>query len=81
MPHYSFYLLCNSKEGSRTVHYSTKDIKGRRGLKGPRRPTEPSDSLQFKEAARRCQQPQLLPLCRQRPTLKRLPKDSFVMAG
>ena len=22
-----FYLLCNSKEGSRTVHYSTKSIK------------------------------------------------------
>ena len=46
------YLLCNSKEESRTVNYRTKHIKGRRGLKGPRRPTEPSDLLYFEKTAR-----------------------------
>ena len=40
-----FYLLCNSNEEVHTVLYHTKDIKGRRGLKGPRRPTKPGDLL------------------------------------
>ena len=75
------YLLCKSNEEVHTVLYHTKDIKGRRGLKGSRRPTKPSDLLQFEEAARLCKQPQLLSLNRQRPGLKRLAEDSFVMTG
>ena len=42
-----FYLLCNSKEESRTVRYSKTQCKRRRSLKGPRRPTELSDWLDF----------------------------------
>ena len=63
----NFYLVCNSKEGSRTVHYSTKYIKGRRGLKDPRRPTEPSDLLDFEEAARLRQQTKILSFLGERP--------------
>ena len=46
------YLLCISKEESRTVNYCTRQYKGHRGLKGPRRSTEPSDLLYFEKAAR-----------------------------
>ena len=53
-----FFLLCNSKEKSRTVKYGTTQYKSRRRLKGPRRPTEPSDLLDFEKAARLRQQPQ-----------------------
>ena len=55
-----FFLLCNSKEESPTINYCTWRRKGRRGLKGPRRPTEPSDLLYLEKAARLRQQPQLL---------------------
>ena len=53
-----FYLLCNSKEESRTINYGTRQYKSRRRLKGPRRPTEPSDLLDFEKAARLRQRPQ-----------------------
>ena len=35
-----FYLLCNSKEESRTAHDGTRQYKGRRGLKGSRWPAK-----------------------------------------
>ena len=53
-----FSLLCNSKEESRTVNYGTTQCKSRRKLKSPRRPTEPSDLLDFEKTARLRQQPQ-----------------------
>ena len=76
-----FYLLCNSKEEVHTVNYDTKNIKGRRGLKGPRRPTEPSDLLKFEEAARLGQQPQLLSFYFHRPALDIIAENQLVMAG
>ena len=50
----SVYLLCNPKEEGRTVNYRTKHMKGRR------RPTEPSDLLEFEKAIRLRQQSQLV---------------------
>ena len=47
----NFCLLCISKEESRTVNYGTTQNKSRRRLKGPRRPTEPSDPFDFEKAA------------------------------
>ena len=47
-----FYLLCNSKKESRKVNYGTGHKKGGRGLKGPRRPTELSELLNFEEGSR-----------------------------
>ena len=44
-----------------------KNIKGRRGLKGPRRPAEPSDLLDFEEAARLRQQTKILSFLGKRP--------------
>ena len=45
-----FYLLCNSKEESRTVNYCTKHIKGRRGLKGPPTTARAGQLTQFRES-------------------------------
>ena len=38
-----FLFVLQFQEESRTVNYETRHKKGRRGLKGPQRPTEPSD--------------------------------------
>ena len=74
-------LLCNSKEGSRRVNYGTGQYKGRRGLKGPRRPTEPSDLLDFEESVRLRQQLQLLPFDLHGPGPKSLAEGPLVVAG
>ena len=42
-------MVCNSKEESRTAHNATRRYKSRRGLKGPRRPTESSGLLCFEK--------------------------------
>ena len=53
-----FYFLYNSKEESRTVNYGITKYKSRRRPKGPRRPTEPSDLLDFEKAVELRQGPQ-----------------------
>ena len=60
--------------------HSKLQYKGRRGLKGPRRPTKPSNSLQFKEAARLFQEPQLLPPYFSSPRPEPLPEDALIVA-
>ena len=74
------FLLCNSKEESRTVNYGTGHIKSRRGLKGPRRPTQPNDLVYFEKAARLRQQPQLFPHYLRRPCSEPLAEKTFVVA-
>ena len=77
----SFYLLCSSKEESRTVNYGARQYKGRRKLKGPRRPTEPSDILDFEKTAQLRQQTYFFKPLPPSPRFINTTQEVFIVAG
>ena len=76
-----FYLLCISKEESRTVNYGTRQYRGSRGRKGPRRRTKSSELLDFEEAARLRQQSQFFCLFSGRPAFKITAQKILIQDG